>query len=207
MDAYAPLAAVAMLWTAAAMMPGPNFLIVVTTAVQSGRRHALVTVAGVVLAVAAWAGAGYLGISTLFALAPWLYATLKIAGGLYLVYVGLSLLRASGRAGGSGTAAVPSRRTLSRSFATGFVVNMANPKTAIFMASIFATVLPAHAPLGLGLTTIALTSLISLVWYGLVGLVMSRPRVQRFYQAKRRWVMRLAGGLFTVFGIKVAVQG
>ena len=209
MEMYAPLAAVAMLWTAAAMMPGPNFLIVVTTAVQSGRSHALVTVAGVVMGVTLWASAGYLGISTLFALAPWLYATLKIAGGLYLVTVGIALLRAASRTGGGGVcgADAPARRSLVRSFATGFVVNMANPKTAIFMASIFATVLPAHAPLGLGLTTIALTSAISLMWYSLVALAMSRPAVQRFYHARRRWVMRVAGGLFTVFGVKVAVQG
>ncbi|RAI01060.1 lysine transporter LysE [Acuticoccus sediminis] len=207
MDA-ATLAAVAMLWTAAAMMPGPNFLIVATTAVQSGRHHALVTVGGVVLAVCIWATAGYLGISTLFALAPWLYATLKLAGGIYLIVVGITLLRASGRKGASAPAPeVAVTRRLSRSFVTGFVVNMSNPKTAIFMASIFATVLPAHAPVSLGVTTIMLTTAISTLWYGFVAVVMSRPAVQRFYRDRRAWVTRAAGGLFTLFGVKVAAWG
>ncbi|BES69046.1 LysE family translocator [Marinobacter nanhaiticus D15-8W] len=203
MDEYAALLSVATLWVVAAVTPGPNFLVTVRVAVTQSRVAGLHTVAGIILATLLWASAGFLGIHSLFNVAPWMYLFLKLAGGAYLIWLGLKLLWGSvDRTVTSSTQDVISTHGW-RAFRLGFITNIANPKTALFVAGLFAVAMPPEAPAALGLMAIALMVTISLVWYSVVAWLFASRRISRAYARLGHWIDRVAGGCFIFFGVRL----
>ena len=83
------LVTVAGIWAIAVATPGPNFIVVARSALSGSRIAAFAAVAGVTTGTLIWGLAGWLGISALFAAAPTAYIVLKLAGGTYLLFLGL----------------------------------------------------------------------------------------------------------------------
>ena len=86
---WASLATIAGVWFVTVLSPGPNFLATAYTASRQSRRLGLIVVAGIAAGTTVWATASLLGLGLLFLSAAWLYQAFKIAGGLYLAYLGL----------------------------------------------------------------------------------------------------------------------
>ncbi|WP_250214548.1 LysE family translocator [Acrocarpospora catenulata] len=110
------------------LVPGPAVVYIVTRSVAQGRAAGLVSVLGVHAGSVVHVLAAALGISALLAASATAFTVVKYLGAAYLVWLGVRKLM-----GGSGpetaeVAAVP----VSRLFGEGFVVNVLNPKTAIF---------------------------------------------------------------------------
>ncbi len=196
----AMLATVAAMWLVAVVIPGPNFFAVARMAALRSRREAMVTVSALGLGSTAWALAGLFGIQALFALAPWLYSGLKLAGGAYLCWIGGRIIRGSFRPAGEGTTA-----DQGAAFRVGLLTSLSNPKSALLVASLFTAVLPPGAPLSVGLVTVAEMVAISLLWYGLLAMVISAPPVASLFRRLRRWIDRGAGTIFIAFGGRLAV--
>jgi len=77
---------------------------------------------------------------------------------------------------------------------------MTNPKSALFVATIFATAMPAHVP-PLLLTLAVLTmATLSFSWYCSVALFFASRRIASVYERSRQWLDRLAGGCYLLFG-------
>lgn len=192
-----------LLWTIAVVVPGPNFFLTLQTAAADSRKAGLFTTLGIAAGTAIWGMAGYLGISALFAAAPWVYLSVKVAGGLYILYLGVNLIRRSQRkAAHSGTFQAGSSY---RNFTLGLFTNLSNPKTAAFVASLFAATLPQNGTMTTGLMIIAIMVIISLLWYGLVAWAFSIGRLQQGYANVKTTMERVAGALFIAFGIRMIV--
>ncbi|NGO77438.1 LysE family translocator [Streptomyces sp. YC504] len=111
------------------LLPGPNLVFVLTRSAAQGRRAGLVCAAGVEAATLVHIGAAALGVSALIAHSEAAFLAVKYAGVAYLLYLGLRALR-SPAAAGLGADAVP--QPLPRLFLEGMVVNLLNPKVALF---------------------------------------------------------------------------
>ena len=109
-------------------VPGPAVLYVVVQSAEHGRRAGLVSVAGLHLGTLVHTAAAAAGLSALVVSSAVAFSAVKYAGAAYLVYLGIRRLLARD---GPAVAAPPARR-LRRVFGEGFVVNMLNPKTALF---------------------------------------------------------------------------
>lgn len=211
MDSLPTLLSIAVIWGIAAVTPGPNFFVILRTTAVHARPAALAAVAGVCSGTLLWGLAGFFGISTLFALAPWFYVALKVVGGLYLTYLGLRLIANSFRArppspvakGAAQGAAPPNRWSAWR---LGLLTNLANPKTAAFVTSLFATTMPAEPTFALGLAAALVMTGVSLLWYGGVALVFGSAPMTAFYAGAAKAIDRLAGGIFVFFGAKLALD-
>ncbi|MET7465024.1 LysE family translocator [Nonomuraea sp. NPDC005501] len=114
------------------LVPGPAVLFIVTRSVSQGRSAGLVSVLGVHAGSLVHVAAAALGVSALLAASATAFTVVKYAGVAYLVWLGLRKLlhRAKDGEAGAGVAAEPHSRR--RMFWEGFVVNVLNPKTAIF---------------------------------------------------------------------------
>jgi threonine/homoserine/homoserine lactone efflux protein len=111
------------------LVPGPAVLYIVTRSVSQGRSAGLISVLGIHLGSLAHVAAAALGISALLAASATAFAAVKYLGAAYLVWLGVRKLMARP----SGDKAVePPLATRSRMFWQGFMVNVLNPKTAIF---------------------------------------------------------------------------
>jgi threonine efflux protein len=195
------LLAVAALHLVVLVVPGPDVLLVSRAALAQSRRAALLAGLGVCLGIACWAGLALLGINFLFAQFPWIHGVIKVAGGLYLLWMGLNLWRGAGRGGASEGAAVPAPvRSDWASLRAGFLTNVANPKAAVFFGSVFSSVLGAHTSPGLKLAVFGVVVSLSLAWFALVACGMSTRPVQAAYLRARGGIDRVAGTLMLGFG-------
>jgi threonine/homoserine/homoserine lactone efflux protein len=117
------LAALALL-----LIPGPSVLYVVTQSAEQGRVAGLASVAGIHAGTLVHVAAAALGISALVLASAVAFTAVKLAGAAYLIYVGIRRLLDRS----AGAEVEPRRAPLRRLFLRGAVVNVLNPKTALF---------------------------------------------------------------------------
>ena len=176
--------------------PGATLAVVVETAVGYGRRAALLTVAGVGLGNATLAAATALGLSAAVNRWPGALGGVRLAGGLYLAYLGVRGLwralfprrRVAETATGTVPVAVSAMGTVPIALvARGALTNLLNPPVILFYATMVPQFIGPGDPylaraLVLGGTHVAM----SIVWQGSCGVAvglaaerMSRPAVLR----------------------------
>ncbi|MDP9839366.1 threonine/homoserine/homoserine lactone efflux protein [Neorhizobium huautlense] len=201
------LLSVATIWAVACITPGPSTLLVMRYALTAPRKVAVVAAAGTITGTFFWGLAGWLGINALFQAAPFAYLALKIVGGLYLVWLGFRILRDLRRSGpvaevAEGRIAVP----LKVAYRMGLATNLANPKSALFVASLFAATMPVGTPFFYGLAAIAVMIVISTLYYTcLVGLI-THPRVADGYLKAKKKIDLGVGMVFLGFGTKLMLS-
>ena len=111
------------------LVPGPAVLYVVTQSIDQGRRAGLASVGGIFSGTLVHIAAATVGLSALLASSAVAFDVVKYAGAAYLIVVGL---RACSAASPSRPGAAGARRSLGRLYRQGIVVNVLNPKTALF---------------------------------------------------------------------------
>jgi threonine/homoserine/homoserine lactone efflux protein len=111
------------------LIPGPAVLYIITRSVEQGRRAGLTSVLGVELASSVHTVAAVLGLSALLLTSALAFSVVKYLGAAYLIYLGVRTLL---KREGSSQTAVQVPKSYSQLFAQGFLVNLLNPKTALF---------------------------------------------------------------------------
>jgi threonine/homoserine/homoserine lactone efflux protein len=111
-------------------VPGPAVLYVVTQSVSQGRRAGIASVAGITTGTLVHIAAATAGLSALLASSALAFDVVKYLGAAYLIVVGLR--RLLGRERGVDAAAAPEPHSIGRLYRQGIVVNVLNPKTALF---------------------------------------------------------------------------
>jgi len=204
----AALFTVVLVYAAGVIIPGPNFVLVVRQAAAGSRALALATVAGIVAVNALWAGAALFGLAVALNAWPWARDGLRIAGGLYLIYVGVRLWLDARQASGVADEGIGlARAGLGRAFARGALTNLANPKSMVFYASVFSAAAPPGAGAATLLAMMAAVVVIAFVWYGAVALLLSTAGVSTAYRRARTALERACGGVMIGFGGKLALLG
>ena len=112
------------------LTPGPAVLYIVARSLDQGRLAGVVSTLGIALGSLVHVAAAALGLSALLVSSALAFSVLKYAGALYLVYLGVRNLVQARR--GLQDMAAPERASLTRIFAQGVLVNVLNPKTALF---------------------------------------------------------------------------
>ncbi len=110
-------------------IPGPAVMFIVARSGAQGRRAGLVSVLGVHAASIVHVLGAVVGLSAVLVASSAAFTVVKVAGGGYLVLLGLRSLRGAHRAT---TTVEPAPRRPRRLFAEGFLVNLFNPKVALF---------------------------------------------------------------------------
>jgi threonine/homoserine/homoserine lactone efflux protein len=118
---------------ALAIVPGPAVVYIVNRSLAQGRRAGAVSALGVATGGTVHVLAAAVGVSAVLASSAVAFAIVKYAGAAYLVYLGIRALRSTGTMIDMRL----SRSSLRRIFTQGVVVNVLNPKTALFFLSFF----------------------------------------------------------------------
>lgn len=109
--------------------PGPAVLYVVTRSLDQGRWAGLVSTLGINVGTLIHVSAATLGVSAVLVRSALAFSVVKYAGAAYLVYLGVRKLREKDDAQ---SGSVPEQKKLTRVFYEGMLVNLTNPKTALF---------------------------------------------------------------------------
>ena len=185
--------------------PGPSNLYVLSRSLAQGTAGGLVSALGLALGSLFHVALAVAGLAALLSYAPTLYDAIRLAGAAYLIYLGIKTLRAPGA---SMPANGGARRSLGRVLFDAALVEMLNPKTALFfLAFLPQFVEPAAGPaapqlLLLGLI-VTLTALPCDMLVALAGAKLARLFTT---QARRRWPSRLAGSTLIALGLYTALM-
>jgi homoserine/homoserine lactone efflux protein len=182
------------------VIPGPVILTVISYSMAHGRRANLPLVAGVALGDSTSLVFSLLGLGTLLAASAAWFTVLKTVGGLYLLFLGIRLLRAGIVAPETPAPAPPASAW--RLFANTYLVTALNPKGMVFFVAFLPQFLDPRASATpqlfiLGVTFVVMATLnatLYAVFAGSARRLLASPRAQRGFH--------LAGGsLLTSAGI------
>jgi threonine/homoserine/homoserine lactone efflux protein len=209
MDLLATLIGLQITHLLAVISPGPSLLVVARTAAAHARRAGTWVAVGLGLGTLIWSLAALFGLGLLFDLAPWLYAGLKAAGALYLLYLALMLWRGAGRplSVEAESAHAPAPLGAAASLRLGLLTQLANPKVAVFFGSIFVALLPAEPSAGVQAAVIAIVVANEVGWYGFVAQAFAAPRVRRGYARAKTWIDRATGTFLGLLGLRLGLGG
>lgn len=182
------------------LSPGAAFLMAVRSAIANGRRAGIATGLGLGIMASLWTLAALLGMDAVFALFPWAFATLKIGGAFYLIYLGVKTWR--GAAEPLGTAA----KAPSRAFIDGFLVNLGNPKSVLFAAAVLVVVFPPNLSAG-EIAFVTLNHLVlEIVFYTACALILTAPAARAQFLRAKPVIDRTAAVLLGGLGLKLLLQ-
>ena len=128
--------------------PGPDTALTIRNTLSGGRRGGLGTALGVAAGQAIWTVATSAGIAALLVASASAFATLRLAGAAYLIWLGAQALwtavRAREETGREAEQVLARRLSAASAFRQGVLSNLGNPKMAVF----FTSLLPPFAPTG-----------------------------------------------------------
>ena len=188
------------------VVPGPAVLYIVAQSLDRGRLAGLVSALGVAVGGLVHVTAAAIGLSSLLVSSATAFTVVKYAGAAYLVGIGLHTLLVR-RAEESPRAPAPDRR-LRRRFWQGVVVNVLNPKTALFFFAFLPQFVDpdrgsAALQLGvLGLVFVMLAVASDSLWALAAGTASARLRGSRRFAVARRYV---SGSVFVGLGTLTAL--
>jgi threonine/homoserine/homoserine lactone efflux protein len=188
-------------------IPGPNHLYIVTRGLSQGRAAGLASAAGVETGTLVYSAAAAAGLAALIASSALAFDAVRYLGAAYLVFLGVRALRRYQPPRLDGSARpIPLRRV----YAEGVLVNVLNPKVALF----FVAFLPQFVDRSRGATalqTLLLGALFTLLAVlsdgGYVLLAGTLGRRLRKGAASRRRLERLSGGIYVGLGVGAALSG
>lgn len=192
--------------------PGPDTALTIRNTLLGGRRAGTFTALGVAAGQLVWVLGTSVGLVAVLLASEALFHFIKLCGAAYLLFLGVQSLRSAARRVPPETRAT---RTLAmqgglaglRTFRQGVFNNLANPKMAVF----FASVLPQFAPNGQGmLSTLAFLGFVfatmTFVWLALYAAVVARAGALVRGSHIRRVLDGVAGAALIGLGIKVATE-
>lgn len=189
--------------------PGADTFIVIRNVLRGGQKDGICTSLGICFGLFFHAGVSTMGISAVMVTSASLYHCIKIAGAIYLLWLGTKSLCEAVRHKRHSVASQNSCTVLSArpaaSFREGLLSNMLNPKPAIFYLALFPQfIAPGDSVVLKVLFLVSIQFFIGICWLFLVSYLISqmktiieKPTIQRVLEA-------LSGGVLIFFGIKIA---
>lgn len=190
-----------------AYMPGPALLYTAAQTISRGRRAGFMAAAGIHLGCYVHVLAAALGLSAIFTVVPALYFALKIVGGLYLIYLGIQMVRTRVDAG-----PVPDlpQKSARRAFADSVLVEVLNPKVAVFFIAFLPQFVSPEAALPIWAQFLILGTIVNCAFTSAdVVTVLFASEVKKrlartsSFQNLTRWI---GGSLLVGLGLKLATD-
>jgi threonine/homoserine/homoserine lactone efflux protein len=207
MDVIASLPAFLVAVLLISASPGPAMALILRRAALRGTRAALPTVLGLEAGLYLWALAAGAGLAAVVAASDTAYTVLRVVGAVVLLYLGLRAWYSAWGDRGDPGPAVSGGYSKRGAFLEGLVVQLANPKAAVFMFAFYPQFVPDDGPVlawtaGLGLLQVSVETVLYMGLATAVGRASAwfrRPRIRRRLEA-------VSGTVLVGLGLRVAAS-
>lgn len=203
MSYFAPFALFAFINLLGAMLPGPDFAIVTRYGLTGSRRLAILTSLGITFALFIHVAYCLLGIAVVLQNSLWLFFSLQMAGALYLLYLGVRLLRSQGKE----TREKEHKRLIQHhAFREGFLTNLLNPKASLFLLSLFAGFIDISTPLWSKILYGFLVPMTAFGWFSFLSIMLTHRRFLPHLQKYQVFFMKTMGIMLAFLSILVILS-
>lgn len=184
--------------------PGPAMALIFRRAALSGFSGAVPTVLGLELGLYVWALCAAAGLAAIVAASQVAFVVLRVVGAVFLVYLGVRAWRTAWRPPAVEDLEV-SRTGWWRAFGEGTVVQLANPKAAVFMVAFYPQFVPVDRPLFATTALLALLQVaIEVVFYLTLAAAVGRAGTWFRRTKVRRRLEAVSGTVLIALGIRLA---
>jgi RhtB (resistance to homoserine/threonine) family protein len=184
-------------------IPGPDTAVVTKNALLGGRRGGVLSALGVSTGLTVWTLAAALGIATLLRASEAAFLALKIAGALYLIWIGIQMLRARDPLAES---TGPRTTSGAKALRQGLLSDLGNPKIAVFFTSFLPQFVHGGAVFLPLLVLGALFAVLTLAWLAAYALLIGRSSALLRRPGVRKVVDRVTGVVLIAFGVRLALE-
>ncbi|GGX88055.1 lysine transporter LysE [Litchfieldella qijiaojingensis] len=187
----------------AVISPGADFAMVTRNSMVLSRRAGLLTSVGISLGVLVHVAYSMAGIGLVISKSILLFSIIKYVGAAYLIYLGITMLRAKKAEQGQ----IDSTNLPISDFAAlriGFLTNALNPKTTLFVVALFSQVISPSTPIAVQFGYGAFMSVAHLVWFALVAYAFSSEAAKNLAASSRHIIERSIGAVLVTLGVGLA---
>ncbi|MED4059700.1 LysE family translocator [Priestia megaterium] len=185
------------------LSPGPDFFLVMKNSLGFGRRIGIATALGVASALFVHVTYTILGFTYIIEKIPSVFIAIKIAGSLYLLWLGFHAIRSvkQNKKQKENGLKASTDKSVKECFREGFICNVLNPKAALFFLSIFSQFISADTDSWM--RWIYGTEIIIAVglWFTFLSTVISYQKFRDFYDKYSHWFDRCLGVILIYFAI------
>lgn len=190
--------------------PGPDFLMVMQSSLRYSRKTAIWVAFGISCGELIHVTYSLLGIGLLIAKSLWMFTILKFVGAAYLVYIGISSLRAKKLEDISGLRIIDNATLdnlpVYKSFLRGFFTNALNAKAAFFTLSFFTVLVSPVTPMHVQLIYAAFIQATTFIWFSIVATFLTNQKIQARLLGIKHWIERICGTILIFLGIKLSLS-
>ena len=187
--------------------PGPDSLLIMTRSATQGWRAGSMAALGIGTGTMVHIFTAALGLSAVLTTSATAFTIVKLAGGAYLLYVGIGMLRGEKTKTTQETIQVPALPYW-KIFVQGFLTNVLNPKVAVFFLA-FVPQFISHDASDKALSFIVLGCIFNfngMLWCNFLSVITAlAKRKLKIGGGVSRWINRVIGGVFVSLGIKLAL--
>jgi len=191
-----------------AYIPGPAMLYAAAQTMARGRASGLMSVLGIHVGCYVHIIAAAAGMSVLFQAVPWLYMVVKLCGAAYLIWLGFSMLCTKVAGGEVNLAIAP--KSAKRAFFDSIIVDVLNPKTALFFLAFLPQFVDPAAAFPVWLQFLILGFLVNVIFSSadLVCVLLAGAMLGRLQRSgsMQRLARRAAGTVLMGLGVHLALQ-
>lgn len=189
----------------ALLSPGPDFLLIVKSAVRNKKQLAIGVAVGIATANAVYIVLCLVGVGAILASSIFIMTSIKIAGGLFLTYLAISALKAKKDDYAFLNDPIGSKNmnntTFFKEFITGFASGILNPKNPLFYLSLFTLVLNNEVGLWFKIALGIWMTLIVFLWDTFIIFALSRKKVRNTFNRMAFYIDKTTGVILGVFGL------
>jgi len=191
----------------ALLSPGPDFVLVVKSAIKNGPKKSIGVAAGIANANALYIALCLIGVGRLLASSVFIMIALKVAGGVFLIYLAVMALRAKKNdykdLEASENQTHQSETTFLKEFITGFMSGILNPKNLLFYLSLFTVVLTNDVNFGFKVGLGVWMTSVVFVWDLSVIYVLSRDNVRHKFSKLAYYIDKCTGAILGLIGFTI----
>lgn len=184
----------------AALSPGPDFVVVMKNSLGLGRKYGVVTALGVASALIVHITYTILGFSIILEKSAVIFNLIKLAGAIYLLWLGYKGIRSKSYSENSNEVRVEKKlqTSIGQGFREGFLCNLLNPKAPLFFLSVFSQFLGHDTPDWMRWIYGGETILAIGIWFILLAILISNNYFRKLYQQYMHWFDRGLGIILAV---------
>ncbi|WP_438957138.1 LysE family translocator [Cognatiyoonia sp.] len=197
--------AIAAIHLAAAISPGPAFIVSLRVAAAEGFGPAAGLALGFGLGAATWAIAAMTGVAVLFELVPYLFVGLKLAGAAFVLFIACSMWRHAKEPTADVSEVTANPHTSWSAIRLGYLTFLSNPKSAVFFGAVFIGLVPPDTALGWKTAIVIIILINETLWYLIVAGLFSTEKARSGYRRAKVWIDRTFGTFLALLGMKIAL--